>query len=464
MELALVGWYPGATDWVGKSVMTQTSWNGVKNLVPSAKEQVQAINYNQVKNAERRIQAGQNKPNVSSELIAYISTNDFQTSNPGLSPYVDQIRNALRNNDPLGKLSPDAKTALSKYVSAEMINKDSKVPIEDTFKLRNALNAEYRADYAYSDPFEVGAELSQFTFDDFQNDSAKIENAGYTYRQLAVDESGMNTTWEVTHVASGQVFYVKNEELSRRWNGVRGIAGEIEMSILMNAMGMNGTYGVRASSEEEDIIIMSRAGSNLPIALEPINASKMLSSGLPSPDGQKYRGNDPKKFIKDLKNPEDLLRMSILDMMGNNKDRHDGNWMVAYDSTDQKIVIFPVDNSLSAVSIDQGDSEDQMISFLGQEWREDVGRVYENNMPALVALAGKDRAYAMYKNEVQKIIDNIDNELVKPKGEELAALIDKWGTYEAFRDAMTTRLKNLITDGTATNRELKSAMNLGYWG
>jgi hypothetical protein len=464
MELALVGWYPGATDWVGKSVMTQTSWNGVKNLVPSAKEQVQAINYSQVKNAERRIQAGQNKPNVSSELIAYISTNDFQTSNPGLSPYVDQIRNALRNNDPLGKLSPDAKTALSKYVSAEMINKDSKVPIEDTFKLRNALNAEYRADYAYSDPFEVGSELSQFTFDDFQNDSAKIENAGYTYRQLAVDESGMNTTWEVTHVASGQVFYVKNEELSRRWNGVRGIAGEIEMSILMNAMGMNGTYGVRASSEEEDIIIMSRAGSNLPIALEPINASKMLSSGLPSPDGQKYRGNDPKKFIKDLKNPEDLLRMSILDMMGNNKDRHDGNWMVAYDSTDQKIIIFPVDNSLSAVSIDQGDSEDQMISFLGEEWREDVGRVYENNMPALVALAGKDRAYAMYKNEVQKIIDNIDNELVKPKGEELAALIDKWGTYEAFRDAMTTRLKNLITDGTATNRELKSAMNLGYWG
>jgi hypothetical protein len=345
-----------------------------------------------------------------------------------------------------------------------MINKDSKVPIEDTFKLRNALTAEYRADYAYSDPFQVGSQLSQFTFNDFQNDTAKIENAGYTYRELSVDESGMNTTWEVTHVASGQVFYVKNEELSRRWNSVRGITGELEMSVLMNAMGMNGTYGVKASSKEEDIIIMSRAGANLPIALEPVNASSMIRNGLPSPEGNKYYGDDPKKFVKDLKNPEDLLRMSILDMMGNNKDRHDGNWMVAYDSTDQKIVIFPVDNSLSAVSTDEGDSEDQMISFLGQEWREDVGRVYENNMPALIALAGKDRAYAMYKNEVQKIIDNIDNELVKPKGEELAALIDKWGTYEAFRDAMTTRLKNLITDGTATNRELKSAMNLGYWG
>lgn len=464
MEIALVGWYPGATDWVGKSVMTQTSWNGVKNLVPSAREQVQARNYNQIKNAERRIQAGQNKPNVSSELIAYVTSNAFQTDNPQLSAYTDQIRNALRNNDPLGKLSPDAKSALSNYVSAEMINKDSKVKIEDTFKLRNALNAEYRADHAYSDPFQVGAALTEFTSDDFENDPAKIENAGYTYRELAVDESGMNSTWEVTHTASGQVFYVKNERLSRDWNNVRGITGEIEISILMNAMGMNGTYVTRGSTQDEDLIIMSRAGATLPVAKEPVNASRMLRNGIPSPDGEKYYGDEPKKFIKDLKNPEDILRMSILDMLGNNKDRHDGNWMVAYDTTDNKLVMFPVDNSLSAISIDQEQADDQIISFLGEEWREDVGNVYQNNMPGLVALAGKDRAYAMYKNEVQKIIDNMGSEIVKPKGEELAALIDKWGTYEAFKDAMTARLKNLITDGTTLNRELRSALTLGYWG
>ena len=464
MEVALVGWYPGATDWVGKSVMTQTSWNGAKNLVPSAREQVQARNYNQIKNAERRVQAGQNKPNVSSELIAYVTSNAFQTDNPQISAYTDQIRNALRNNDPLGKLSPDAKSALSSYVSAEMINKDSKVKIEDTFKLRNALNAEYMADHAYSDPFQVGAALTEFTSDDFENDQAKIENAGYTYRELAVDESGMNSTWEVTHTASGQVFYVKNERLSRDWNSVRGITGELEISVLMNAMGMNGTYAVRGSTQDEDLIIMSRAGANLPIAIEPVNASRMLKYGLPSPDGEKYYGDSPKQFMKELKNPEDILRMSILDMLGNNKDRHDGNWMVAYDTTDNKLVIFPVDNSLSMISTDQEQAEDQMISFLGDEWRQDIGNIYQNNMPGLVALAGKDRAYAMYKNEVQKIVDNMDNEIVKPKGEELAALINKWGTYEAFKDAMVARLKNLITDGTALNRELKSALTLGYWG
>jgi len=464
MELALVGWYPGATNWIGKSVMTETSWNGTKHLVPSAREQVQAINYNQIKNAERRIQAGQNKPNVSSELIAYVASNDFQTDNPKLSVYIDQIRTVIRNNDPLGKLSPDAKTALSNYISLEMINKNSKVKIEDTFKLRNALTAEYRADHAYSDPFQVGEALTEFTADDFENDAAKIENAGYTYRELSVDESGMNSIWEVTHTVSGQVFYVKKEELSRNWNNVRGITGELEMSILMNAMGMNGTYAVRGSNQDEDLIIMSRAGANLPIAIEPVNASRMLKYGLPSPDGERYYGDEPKEFIKQLKNPEDIIRMSILDMLGDNKDRHDGNWMVAYDTTDNKLVMFPVDNSLAAITTDDSIAEDQIYSFLAMEWREDVGNVYQNNMPGLVGLAGKDRAYAIYANEVQKIIDNVDNELVKPKGGELAAIIDKWGTYDAFSTALKNRLKDLITSGTKLNRELKSALTPGYWG
>jgi hypothetical protein len=464
MELALVGWYPGATDWLGKRVMTQTSWHGVKNLNPAAKEQVQAANYNQIKNAERRIQAGQNKPNVSAATLAYMSTNEVQTSYPELTPHLEQIRAALRNNDSLAKLSPDAKVALSKFTSMEMINKDSKVPVEDTFKLRDALTAEYRADYAYSDPFQVGDDLTQFTLDDFENDSAKIENAGYTYRELLRgSESGMNHTWEVTHVASGQVFYVKNETLAKEWNNARGVTVETEISVLMNAMGMNGRYEVRASEVEKDFIIMSRAGSNLPLAGEPINAKSMSNDGLPSPSGEKFYGDDAKSFVKNLKNPEDLLRMSILDMLGNNKDRHNMNWMVAFDNTDNKLVVFPIDNALSVISKSNENAEIQINDFLSYEWGEDVGDVYTKNMPGLVALAGKDRAYAMYVNEINKIIDNIDNELIKPKGNELAALIDKWGTYDAFKDAMRARLKKLVTDGTDLNKELRSALSLGYW-
>jgi hypothetical protein len=105
-----------------------------------------------------------------------------------------------------------------------------------------------------------------------------------------------------------------------------------------------------------------------------------------------------------------------------------------------------------------------MYNFLATEWSEDIGDVYRKNMPGLIALAGKDRTYSIYANEVKKIIDNIDNELVKPRGNELAALIDKWGTYDAFKDAMRIRLENLITNGTELNKELRLSLGLGYWG
>jgi hypothetical protein len=442
--------------------MTQISWNGVKHLVSDSREQRQAINYNQIRNANRRVEGKQNKPNVSSEFLSFIATNQFQTSNPELSQYIDQIRATIRNNDSLATLSPAAKIALSNFTSKEMINKDSKVLVEDTFKLRNALTAEYRADNAYFDPFQVGDELKNFTFDDFESEDEKIASAGFSYRVLSGDESGDNVTFEVTHNASGQKFYVKNEKLSKEWHGTRGIAGEVEMSILMRAMGMNGVYEVRASNVEEDFIIMSSAGANLPLAMDPINARSMQEYGLPSPDGERYYGDE--NFIKNLKNPEDIIRMSILDMLGNNKDRHDGNWMVAYDSTDNKLIMVPVDNSTSLINKDNDDAEEEINEFLDVEWSQDVGDVYPEYMPQLVAAAGKDRTYSIYKNEVQKIIDNVGSELVMPKGLELDAIIEKWGTYDAFKDALSLRLKNLIKDGTRSNNVLRSALRLGYWG
>jgi hypothetical protein len=50
-----------------------------------------------------------------------------------------------------------------------------------------------------------------------------------------------------------------------------------------------------------------------------------------------------------------------------------------------------------------------------------------------------------------------------PKGLELDAIIEKWGTYDAFKDALSLRLKNLIKDGTRSNNALRSALRLGYW-
>lgn len=458
LEMALVGWYPGAENWLGKRVIIERSWEGIKRLTPNAKEQQQAINYNQIKNAERRIKAGQNKPNLSATALAQVMDNEFQTSNPELSPYIEDVRDALRNNRPLGFLSPAAKSALSSFTSKEMLNKDSNMPMDDLFRLRTALAAEYRAENDFADPFAgIADALADFSLDDYEYDSEALNAAGFTAEPLSVADSGMNSTFKVTHKASGQVFFVKEEELSQRWNGVRGLTNEVEMNTLMNALEMYGIPSIRGSRENRDVIIMSQAGATLPLLAPPINASSMLRNGIEDASGNKVYGTSG-KFVDVLKNPEDILNMAIIDMIGINQDRHDGNWMVAFDNTDGRMLMFPIDNSLAHTNKEI----DAIDDFLGFGWQ-DAGEVYQDAIPRLLERAGEERAKQMFLNQVQKLVTNLDNPLFQPKGEELAAIIDKWGTYDAFKDAMKARLTKILTPGSDENKALDRAMKKSYW-
>jgi hypothetical protein len=458
LEMALVGWYPGAENWLGKRVIIERSWEGIKHLTPNAKEQTQAINYNQIKNAERRIKAGQNKANMSANALAQVMDNEFQTSNPQLSPYLEDVRDALRNNRPLGFLSPAAKSALSIFTSKEMLNKDSKIPMDDLFRLRTALAAEYRAENDFANPFGGIADgLADFALDDYMTNSEALNAAGFKAESLSAADSGMNSTFKVTHKASGQVFYVKEEELSQRWNGVRGLTNEVEMNTLMNALEMYGIPSIRGSRENRDVIIMSQAGATLPLIAPPVNASAMLRYGLEDANFNKVYGGEG-EFVDVLKNPEDILNMAIIDMIGINQDRHDGNWMVAFDNTDGRLLMFPIDNSLANTS----KTSDTIEDFLAFGWQ-DAGEVYQDAIPRLLELAGEERAKSIFLNQVQKLVTNLDNPLFQPKGEELAAIISKWGSYDAFKDAMKERLTKILTPGSDENKALDRAMKKSYW-
>jgi hypothetical protein len=458
LEMALIGWYPGADNWLGKRVIIERSWEGVKHLTPNAKEQKQAINYNQIKNAERRIKAGQNKPNMGANALAQVMDNEFQTSNPELAPHIEQIRDALRNNRPLGFLSPVAKSALSRFISKEMLDKDSKMPMEDLFRLRTALASEYRAENDFANPFAGIADgLADFSLDDFMTNSETLNAAGFKSESLSAAESGMNSTFRVVHKPSGQIFFVKEEELSRRWNGVRGLTNEVEINTLMNALEMYGIPSIRGSRENRDVIIMSQAGATLSLLAPPINASTMLSKGILGADGQIIEGDDG-EFVDVLKNPEDILNMAIIDMIGVNQDRHDGNWMVAIDNLDGRMLMFPIDNALAQTDKESDGIED----FLSFGWQ-DAGEVYQDAIPRLLELAGEERTKQMFLNQVSKLVTNLDNPLFQSKGEELAALISKWGSYDAFKDAMKARLTKIITPGTDESKALDRAMKKSYW-
>jgi hypothetical protein len=388
--------------------------------------------------------------------------NGFQTNNPDLGAYVDQIRDALKNNRPLAFLSPAAKSALGKYVSKELLNKNSNVPLEDLFRLRTALTSEYRADYGFADPFAgVGDSLSSFSFEDFLRNSEKLESAGFNSTQLTSDNggSGANATFRVVHRPSGQVFFVKREKLSRQYRpDERGLVGEVEANTVMNALEMVGIPSVRGSLEDKDIIIMSRAGATLPLADVARNGVYLTTYGIADADGNMYVSDNQGSFIDDLRNPEDIVNMAIVDMLGAGQDRHDANWMAAFDSTDNRLLIFPIDNSLMA--IDKSDSS--IENFLTSMW-EDAGEVYNEAMPRFIRSAGEKRAAEIFMNQVRKLITNLDNPLFQPKGEELAALIDKWGTYDAFKDELKKRLTTLVTSGSSENNALINSMKMSYW-
>lgn len=461
MEFARVGWRPGATDWLGKRVMIVNSWHGVKNLEPTAREQIQAVNNRQIANADRRVESKQNIPNVSSGGIAVVESDAFR-NNPQISPYYSQIRDVIRNNRPLAALSPSAKNALNDYISQQILDKDRSMPLDDIFRLREGLTNEYAADYGYSDPFNSAEVLSQLRVQDFfdavNGRGTKLEDAGFNVRQLSGVESGVNATFEVTHIASGQVFYVKNDSFVSNFSGTDAGVTEVEASTLLKAAGMQGVHDVRVGRNDRDMVVMSRAGSVIPLVNEAVNASTAFRRGLKNAKGEDVNISNPVTFVSSLSAPEDLIRMSILDMLGNNVDRHDGNWMVAFDQATNKIRIFPVDNTVGELKKDTNSIEEYFENGAMQE-----SDVYLEHIPVMLRRLGQDGMMKIYKNEIDKIVRNLNNPLYQPKGFEMDKIVEKWGTYDAFKDAISARLKTLTTKGTNEYKALENAMDPEYW-
>ncbi len=469
MELALAGWYPGAKTWAGRKGLLRAHWYGVKNLTPDAIEQKQALGYRALRAGEVRAKAGQNKPNPSQMFLAYLTSDEIQ-SDPiaveTLGVHMEAVRDALKNNRSLAGLSPDAKSALSNYVTANMYDRNSKVPVEDLSRIRAALISEYRADYAAPDALKTaGDALTQYDYASFRdaargNGNSKLEEAGYSVKRIGGEEEGVNPVFVVTHNDSGQIFYVKNEQTR---DGLaldgRGIVPETESAFLLNALGVVGTYQSRGSAVDPDLIIMSPAGVQLPLVGRPIQADTAKHTGIKMNDGTVAKMNSASWFADNVKNPEDVMRMFISDVIGDGFDRHGGNWLVGVDGTDNRLVVFPVDNSSNNLEVDDAAAKSTMADYVNS-YLHDVegGRgeyVYTKFMQMINTKMGNDRAYAVFKNEVNNAIQNIDNELFAPQGEELAAIIEKWGTYDAFKDAIRARLGAMIDPSSSVGEAIQ---------
>jgi len=441
LEMALAGWTPGAAqgDWLGAKVLKRNSWYGTKSLLPTSKEQVQSANYNQVKNAEVRVNAGQNRPELSSAAVSYIMGNDFQESVVPYMVAIDEVREVLRNNDSLARLSPETKSQLQRFVANETLNKDSKMPVEDLSRLREVLFNEYQADYGYAADaqFAVGDVLTRLAEDELELTNQDIKNLGFTLRELDYDEAGVNSTWMFIH-SSGQRFFLKIDDRSPDY-GLDTFGAEIDATTLMRAGGIVGVHDTRASSAIANTIIMSEAGSSLPSTGRPVQGREVFSSGIDtkSDGSESLEINSYEDLLQNMVDPTDVIRMMILDGVGGYYDRHTGNWLASYDTVSKGVRIFPVDNTFY-------DFKEDIGSFIMSEIRDN--ELYSSAINFFVSKMGGDRSLEMLQEEAKRVVNNINNELYQPSGDKLDSIVSRYGSFDNFKRLVLERIDSLIAD------------------
>jgi len=457
MELALVGWYPGAKTWAGKELMSRNGWMGVKRLDPTAKEQIQSINYDQIRAARKRVEAKENKPNVSREFALKANSNEFETNNPALQPYMAEIRDVLQNNRSLAVLSPAAKNALSLYVSEQILQGEGReLPLNDVFQLRTALDAEEYADNPRMTArnFGVGDELAAADYQAIVNNQVP----GFSSRVLGHDESGYNETYLVTHTDSGQVFYVKQDQLSQDY-GIDAPQAEAEAGILIRALNMQGAYETRTVTSTNGALVMQQAGSSMNLGSAPEVAAKVYRrGGITRNDGSRLLFKE-ESLASNLYAPEDVVRMALLDLIINNEDRHNGNVLLAVDGRDPtRIRVLPIDHALAQLKpsrLDDFRIED-IMSVRGDS-------VYAATMPVLTQKLKEDELLAIFQNEANRMREALKGDSILPTGKELDMLIDRWGSVDNYRAAINSRLDALLKPDGSNHGEFKNVLKNRYW-
>jgi hypothetical protein len=461
LEIARIGAYAGASEnawWAGKRTMINLDWYGVKNLDPAATEQRQALNYDQIRNARKRIAGNINRPNVSRELVLTTNSNEFADANPELRPYIDYIRDVFRSNRSLAVLSPGAKTALNRFAASQLLKgEDRTVGLEDLIKLRVALDAEFKADnpLATSNDFGVGSQLLDVSMDDVRRNNVP----GFTIRELGMYESGINSTFIVMHNDSGQVFYIKKDSYATQYQ-LNGPGAEVQADAMLRASGMAAGYETRVSSVDPEVLVMQRAGAGVPLLGEPMTAANALNTmSVSLPDGSTVRVNS-QNFMDLLHTPEDAIRVMLVDLIISNTDRHNGNLLLAVDGTDAgKIRILPIDHALSAFS----PGTERVQYTVNEIFDNGNDNLYGMAMPVLTKRLKQDELLALFRNEANAIVEGLNNPANLPTGRELDLIISNFGSLDAYRQKIQERIDSLLKPDGEGYQTFLSTLKPGYW-
>ena len=448
MELALVGWAPGKTDWVGKQSMSNHSWSGKKTLTPTSVNWQQRQNYEIAKQAADRVANRDNQFNVNrtfANSIADMSAPGLREA--GITPVeAENVAGLMKSTNPTAASLPfTTKRKFFRWANTQAAAGNWNSDIESVVQ---TLQRELLADYPGEDNLGVGAELRRFNVDQLMANNVP----GWSVQTLGQGDSGINVTFRVTHDGSGQVYYVKHDtgfmdpriqQALSYPNPARttGAEAEADMNAFLRAANWPGIDVAQShhledtedglDSNVDNAVVQHFVGDNMDLVRRPQAPGQM---------GEGIAANN----LDNLAVHDQLLRMLLLDGISGNVDRHRMNFLMGQD-TGSKWWLFPIDHGLVQAPVDGYDrtdpfalisktlNEDHRTEFYADVLRDYANRHTADGLSSIIqgilndyrAAANGDPGQYRSGDFAGKMTENI--ELIEARMEELIRLLQSRG-------------------------------------
>jgi hypothetical protein len=300
---------------------------------PVVKQPLNNLNPEEV--AKQRIADKANEFAPVEKLQAFMA-DDLNVDNDRLlQPFKDELQEFFANGDPkpLAMLTPAARQALGFFVGKAL--KDSNNPVDpdkseevvnNLGDLAVQLHAERLAFTPNAPDLGVGdalldmdfskiKELGDFLYRNRVERDVKLkingQDTGFNIKVAIDEDKGVNTTYFITHRASGRKFVMKLDTMV----GERGADAEIASAALNRALGNIGAYQVFRHRSRRDVVVTSWAGEMVDFESEPkrIGDTKYLR--------QHEQAAMNGAFV-------DVIGLAIMDAILINGDRHRNNLLV----------------------------------------------------------------------------------------------------------------------------------------
>jgi hypothetical protein len=283
---------------------------------------------------EKRSAARDNSFDSSTDLRAKFASNDVYDQHTYLQPFKETLQSyfALEGAQPLAKLDPKTRQALSQYVSASLHDPNEYQGIDvpateanskERVALIKALHDEKKAYEPNRTDLGVGAELMDIDFDAIvkiweklkKNQKEKIvinnQDTEFSVKKIQV---GINQTFAVIHNGSGQIFYMKRE------SSVKRADAEVASNLLARSLDISGIPVLFRHNKDNKVVISTAAGDNLNLVG---NAKNYYDSSYYN----SYNDSHIDKVMR-LAAVYDLTGLGVLDSVIYNTDRHANNFLI----------------------------------------------------------------------------------------------------------------------------------------